>query len=125
MLAGVAAGVAETLDADPSLVRIIWALLAVLTGGIAFVVYVVMAIVVPESPGESTPSGATWAAPGSPTAGDAAGSPPIEAAPPPAAGTASAPAAASAAAIAPLYATAMPTRAESRAARRGQAGSSP
>ena len=33
MLAGVAAGVAETLDADPSLVRIAWALLAILTGG--------------------------------------------------------------------------------------------
>ena len=35
MLAGVAAGVAETLDADPSLVRIVWALLAIFTGGIA------------------------------------------------------------------------------------------
>jgi phage shock protein C len=50
MLAGVAAGVAETLDADPSLVRIAWALLAIFTGGIAFVVYIVMAIVVPEAP---------------------------------------------------------------------------
>ena len=39
MLAGVAAGVAETLDADPSLVRIVWALLAILTGGIAVLVY--------------------------------------------------------------------------------------
>ena len=53
MLAGVAAGVAETLDADPSIVRIVWALLAILTGGIAIVVYIVMAIVVPEAP-------ATW-----------------------------------------------------------------
>ncbi len=50
MLAGVAAGVAETLDADPSLVRIAWALLAIFTGGIAVVVYIVMAIVVPEAP---------------------------------------------------------------------------
>jgi phage shock protein C len=55
MLAGVAAGVAETLDADPSLVRILWALLAILTGGIAFVVYIVMAIVVPEAPDETEP----------------------------------------------------------------------
>jgi phage shock protein C len=58
MLAGVAAGVAETLDADPSLVRIVWALLAIFTGGIAFVVYIVMAIVVPEAPpdwGSSVP----------------------------------------------------------------------
>lgn len=50
MLAGVAAGVAEALDADPSLIRIAWALLAIFTGGIAFVVYIVMAIIVPEAP---------------------------------------------------------------------------
>jgi phage shock protein PspC (stress-responsive transcriptional regulator) len=48
MLAGVAGGLAEMWDADPSLVRIVWALLAVFTGGIALVVYIVMAIVVPE-----------------------------------------------------------------------------
>jgi phage shock protein PspC (stress-responsive transcriptional regulator) len=52
MLAGVAAGVAEALDADPSIIRIAWALLAIFTGGIAFVVYIVMAIVVPEDTGE-------------------------------------------------------------------------
>jgi phage shock protein C len=50
MLAGVAAGVAETLDADPSLVRILWALLTIFTGGLAFLVYIVMAIVVPVAP---------------------------------------------------------------------------
>lgn len=48
MLAGVAGGLAEMWDADPSLVRIVWALLVIFTGGIAFVVYIVMAIVVPE-----------------------------------------------------------------------------
>ena len=48
MLAGVAGGLAELWDADPSLIRIIWAVLVVLTGGIALVVYIVMAIVVPE-----------------------------------------------------------------------------
>jgi len=52
MLAGVAAGVAENLDADPSIIRIAWALLTIFTGGIALVVYIVMAIVVPEDPGE-------------------------------------------------------------------------
>ena len=50
MLAGVAGGLAENLDVDPSLVRIVWAVLIVLTGGLAFLVYVVMAIVVPERP---------------------------------------------------------------------------
>ena len=50
MLAGVAGGLAENWDIDPSLVRIVWALLIVLTGGLAFLVYIVMAIVVPERP---------------------------------------------------------------------------
>ncbi|HEY8438770.1 MAG TPA: PspC domain-containing protein [Candidatus Limnocylindrales bacterium] len=78
MLAGVAGGLAELWDADPSLVRIVWALLVVLTGGIALVVYIVMAIVVPEEPddvtfapaapvppadGSPAPSGAGFAAP--------------------------------------------------------------
>ena len=48
MLAGVAGGLAEMWDADPSLVRIVWALLAIFTGGLALIVYIVMAIVVPE-----------------------------------------------------------------------------
>ena len=48
VVAGVAGGLAEMWDADPSLIRIIWALLIVFTGGIALVVYIVMAIVVPE-----------------------------------------------------------------------------
>jgi phage shock protein PspC (stress-responsive transcriptional regulator) len=50
MLAGVAGGLAELIDADPSLIRIVWALLVFLTGGIALIVYVVMAVVVPERP---------------------------------------------------------------------------
>lgn len=48
MLAGVAGGLAEIWDADPSLIRIVWALLIVLTGGLALLVYIIMAIVVPE-----------------------------------------------------------------------------
>jgi phage shock protein C len=74
MLAGVAGGVAETLDADPSIVRIIWALLTILTGGVAFVVYVVMAIVVPQEPDDREV----------PVAGsDTSGAPPLPPAPPP------------------------------------------
>jgi phage shock protein C len=53
MLAGVAGGLAEIWDADPSLVRIVWALLVVVTGGLALLLYVVMAIVVPE--GDAAP----------------------------------------------------------------------
>ena len=61
MLAGVAGGLAEILDADPSIVRVAWVLLAIVTGGIALVVYIVMAIVVPEGPG-GQPSGTPWSA---------------------------------------------------------------
>jgi phage shock protein C len=50
MLAGVAGGLAELWGADPSLVRVIWALLVVFTGGVALIVYIVMALVVPEEP---------------------------------------------------------------------------
>ena len=50
MLAGVAGGLAEMWGADPSLVRVIWALLVVFTGGVALIVYIVMAIVIPEEP---------------------------------------------------------------------------
>ena len=58
MLAGVAGGVAERLDADPSIIRVVWALLVVLTGGLALVAYIVMAIVVPEAPDdEPAPAG--------------------------------------------------------------------
>lgn len=48
MIAGVAGGLAEIWNLDPSLVRIVWAVLVPLTGFIALLVYVVMAIVVPE-----------------------------------------------------------------------------
>ena len=53
MLAGVAGGVAERLDADPSIIRIVWALLVILTGGLALIVYIVMAVVVPDATARS------------------------------------------------------------------------
>jgi phage shock protein C len=49
MVAGVAGGLAEMWGADPALIRIIWALLVIFTGGVALLVYIVMAIVVPEA----------------------------------------------------------------------------
>ena len=75
ILAGVAGGVAEILDADPSIVRIVWALLIVLTGGIALLVYIVMAIVVPERPvgvevrGSSDTTGMASTSPAAPDGG--------------------------------------------------------
>lgn len=55
MLAGVAGGLADLWDADPSLIRIIWAILVIPTGGIAFLVYIIMAIVVPEEDADVEP----------------------------------------------------------------------
>lgn len=75
MLAGVAAGVAEALDADPSIIRIGWALLTIFTGGIALVVYIVMAIVVPEDPGDYGHRG-PWGPPAGPSPMPPPGTPP-------------------------------------------------
>ncbi len=77
MIAGVAGGLAEIWDADPSLIRIVWALLVVLTGGIALLVYIIMAIVVPEGSaddaGTATPAPAADPAPRPGTAGTSMG----------------------------------------------------
>ena len=50
VLGGVAAGLADYLNADPALVRIAWAILVVVTGGAALLAYIVAWIVVPEEP---------------------------------------------------------------------------
>lgn len=86
ILAGVAGGLAENLDADPSIIRIVWALLVFLTGGIALLVYIVMAIVVPERPEGMPiqPWGGAGAAPGAPgTSGPSEGVPSPNAGPVP------------------------------------------
>ena len=61
VLGGVAGGVSEYLDVDPSIVRVVWAVLALITGGLFFVLYIVMWIVVPlapEPPGRQATAGA-------------------------------------------------------------------
>ena len=50
MLAGVAGGLARVIDADPSIIRVVWVIVTILSGGLAIIVYVVMAVVVPEAP---------------------------------------------------------------------------
>jgi phage shock protein C len=49
MIAGVCAGLAEYLDLDPSLVRIIFVVLA-LFGGTTLIIYPIMWIILPEGP---------------------------------------------------------------------------
>ena len=50
MVAGVAAGLAEWINADPALVRIAWAVLVPITGGVALLGYIVAWVVLPEAP---------------------------------------------------------------------------
>ena len=50
ILAGVAGGLADFLDVDPSLVRVVWVILALFSGGGFLIAYIVMAFVVPEEP---------------------------------------------------------------------------
>jgi phage shock protein C len=59
MLFGVAGGMADWLDLDPSLVRLVWALLVV-AGGVGLLLYIVATIVIPEQP-LGAPAGATAA----------------------------------------------------------------
>jgi phage shock protein C len=76
VLGGVAGGVADYFDMDPSIVRVVWAVLALVTGGIFLVLYIVMWIVVPEGPGAATVARAA-AEPGSePAATDASAAAP-------------------------------------------------
>jgi phage shock protein C len=76
MLFGVAGGMADWFDLDPSVVRLVWALL-ILAAGVGVLLYIVAAIVIPEEPlgaaagsaagsgaGAGTAAAATRAAPG-------------------------------------------------------------
>ncbi len=48
-IAGVCGGIADYLAIDPTLVRILWVLLA-LAGGPGVLLYIIMAVVIPEEP---------------------------------------------------------------------------
>jgi phage shock protein PspC (stress-responsive transcriptional regulator) len=50
MLAGVAGGIANYLDLDPTLVRLAWVLAAIGTGPIAAIAYGVCAMIIPREP---------------------------------------------------------------------------
>lgn len=80
VLGGVAGGVADYFDLDPALVRVAWAILILASGGIFLLLYIVMWVVVPESPPGFSYS-QPWAAagPGEPGAVTPEGTPTGEA----------------------------------------------
>jgi len=68
-IAGVAAGVAEYFDLDPTVVRVVW-FLSIFFGGLGIFLYIAMALIVPLEPLTDTgmaasgaASGAGWVAP--------------------------------------------------------------
>jgi len=67
VISGVAGGLAERLELDPSLVRVVWVVLAVVSSGLFALVYLVMMVVVPEAPFDQTIRGGTgedpWSSP--------------------------------------------------------------
>jgi len=71
-IAGVAGGMADYLEVDPTIVRILWILAAIFTGGLLLLLYILLAFVVPTNPypagaypGGPAPAGAGYA-PGAP-----------------------------------------------------------
>jgi phage shock protein PspC (stress-responsive transcriptional regulator) len=74
ILAGVASGVAERFDLDPTLVRVLW-LLSVFFGGFGLVAYIVMAIIVPLEPAGGPVVGMTAPDPSVQAGSDAATAP--------------------------------------------------
>ena len=50
MIAGVASGLGEYLDLDPTIVRLLWVLGALTTGPLAVFLYVLCAIIIPREP---------------------------------------------------------------------------
>ena len=53
MVAGVAGGIAEYADVDPTIVRLIWIVALLTTGPLALLLYLLCAIVIPREPGST------------------------------------------------------------------------
>ena len=74
VLSGVAGGLAARLNVDPSLVRVIWVILAIASNGVFLLIYIVMALVVPEEPfGPVTTAHLTPGDPAAPAAAPGSG----------------------------------------------------
>lgn len=49
MISGVCGGVAEYINVDPTIVRLVWAILGISSAGIGVVLYIIAAIIMPVS----------------------------------------------------------------------------
>ena len=54
MLGGICGGLAEYIDVDPSIIRLVFVVLIVLSWGLFLLVYIAAWIIIPASPEEST-----------------------------------------------------------------------
>lgn len=59
VLSGVAGGIAEYFNIDPTLVRILLFLALLPAGPFGLIVYVVLALIIPPAPAPTPPSGAS------------------------------------------------------------------
>jgi phage shock protein C len=50
MLAGVAGGLADYFDVDPTLIRLTWAVATLVTGPVALLLYIMCALIIPREP---------------------------------------------------------------------------
>ena len=51
MLGGVCAGIADYVKTDPTIIRLLWALGTIFTGGLGIIIYLVFWIIMPASEG--------------------------------------------------------------------------
>lgn len=55
ILGGVCAGLGEHLDIDPTVIRLIWAVVTVLSFGTGIIVYILAWIIIPEADTDAAP----------------------------------------------------------------------
>jgi len=54
MLGGVCGGLGEHFDIDPTIIRLVWVVVTLLSLGIGIIVYLAAWIIIPQSPEEPT-----------------------------------------------------------------------
>jgi len=53
ILGGVCGGLADHIDVDPSIIRLVWIVVTLVSIGLGIVIYLAAWIIVPEDPGEA------------------------------------------------------------------------